>query len=824
MPKKILITIWVMIVVQNISFAQTTFIEGRVLSANEKHDPLAFVKITLMRTHTNSISDIDGNWQVFGANIKDTLVFSYIGYATRKVPVSNFDFHLKEQFIYLHEKADLLGEVTIKPEDNPANRIMRQVITHKDENNYSHIKNFTYYAYTNMHALYKDIDSSDKALNNLPALNNQYEDDNTRKKTDIKVDSLMKRQYLFMIETIESVWYRHPGKYKKNVLAYNVSGIDDPRAALFGTAFENFNIYNDFIELIQKNYLSPIASNATSNYMFIIKDTIWTPEKDTVFVISFKPHAYKTFNGFQGTIYINSKNYVVQNIIASPAEGGNGFGLKIQQQFDFVQNQHWFPVQQDIEIDFAKLYSNADRAIIFEGRSSYMDIRFDTLIQNRNFSDVETVINDSAGNRDSAYWNRFRGRPLLKKEMVTYKVIDSISKTMKLDKIMNLMDALSVERIPIWKLDLDLGKVLAFNSYERYRLGLGLYTNDRISPYYSLGGYYDYGFGDHHSKYGGSLDFKPIKGSFFRFGGSYSNDVYEFGGTKFALENIIPYYDQIRYLGINDMYTSIDKSAYIRFSFPIHLQIQCAIDQSDIHTNDHYEFLAPVHISGSNYHFTEGQIGIRYAYKETIMKMPGKQMTVPYTKGPIIYFQYSRGLQMAGGNYTYDKYDFKINKKFLLSTIGYANVQVSSGVVNGVVPLFKEYNTPANFWGTYPIAAQNNFETVRINEFFDSRYINVFYKQTFAWHPYKNQVSAPVCSIREDIGYGQLNNITLNSGLSYKTMNKGYYESGLQIDNILLSSFSGIGIGIYYRYGPYSLDGFRNNLAIKLSFNSILLE
>ena len=53
-------------------------------------------------------------------------------------------------------------------------------------------------------------------------------------------------------------------------------------------------------------------------------------------------------------------------------------------------------------------------------------------------------------------------------------------------------------------------------------------------------------------------------------------------------------------------------------------------------------------------------------------------------------------------------------------------------------------------------------------------------------------------------------------------MNKGYYESGLQIDNILLSSFSGIGIGIYYRYGPYSLDGFRNNLAIKLSFNSIL--
>jgi len=824
MPKKILITLWVVVAVQSISFAQTSFIEGRVLSANDKHDPLAFVKITLLRTKTNSISDIDGKWQVLGANQTDTLVFSYLGYETKKILVSALDFGHKEQIIYLKEKADILGEVTIKPEENPANRILKEVIARKKENNYENIKGFTYIAYTNMHVGYIDIDSSDKVLNDLPALNNRYVEDSSRKKSDKKLDSLMKKQYLFMIETIESIWYRHPARYKKNVLAYNVSGIDDPRASLFASAFENFNIYSDFIELIQKNYLSPIASNAISNYLFIIQDTIWTPEKDTVFVISFRPHSYKTFNGFKGTIYVNSKNYVVQNIIASPAEGGNGLGLKIQQQFDYVNNQHWFPVQQDIEIDFAKMYTNADRAIVFEGRSSYMNIRFDTLISASKFSDVETVVADSAGIRDSAYWNKFRGRPLSKKESKTYKVIDSLAKLIKLDKIMNFMDALGTERIPIGKVDLDLTKVLAFNSYERYRLGLGLYTNDRISPYYSVGGYYDYGFGDHHSKYGGSLDIKPIRGSFFRFGGAYSNDVYEFGGTKYGLEDIIPYYEQIRYLGINDMYTSTDKSAYVRFSLPIHLQIKCSLSQSEIHTNDNYVFLSPDHISGTNYNITEGQVGLRYAYKETIMKMPGKQIAMPYSKGPIIYFQYSRGLKEPGGNYSYDKYDLKINKKFILSTFGYANVQLSSGLVNGIVPLFKEYNTPANFWGEYPIAAQNTFETVRINEFFDSRYVNLFYKQTLAWHPYKNQFSAPTFSIREDIGYGQLSNNALNSGLSYKTMNKGFYESGLQIDNVLLSSYSGFGVGFFYRYGPYSLEGFRNNLAIKISFSSILLE
>ncbi len=272
------------------------------------------------------------------------------------------------------------------------------------------------------------------------------------------------------------------------------------------------------------------------------------------------------------------------------------------------------------------------------------------------------------------------------------------------------------------------------------------------------------------------------------------------------------------------MFTSIDKSAYVRFSVPVHLQLKLSVDQSTIQTHDAYQFLSPDHFPGSNYNFTEAQMGLRYAYKETIMKMKGQQIALPYSKGPIIYFQYSRGLREAGGDYVYDKYDLKINKKFILSTLGTANVQLSSGIVNGITPLFKEYNAPANFWGTYPIAAQNAFETVRINEFFNSKYVNVFYKQTFTWHPYKNPISAPTFSVREDIGYGQLDNNNLNSGLNYKSMSKGFYESGLQIDNILLSSYSGIGIGFYYRYGPYSLDGFKNNLAIKVSFSSILLE
>ena len=827
MPKKILLAILILISVHEIVIGQELNIRGKVISSNEKHESLPFVKITLLRTKANVISDIDGKWSIAQVTKNDTLLFNYMGYETKRFPVAHFDLNIKEQIIYLSEKPAQLSEVTIKPEKNPAERIIKEVIAHKKENNYANIKCYAYYAYTNMHANASTMDSASQLFKDLPALNRKPMSSDSAKhnRFDKTIDSFSEKQYPFLIETIESVGYRSPGRIKKELLAYRVSGIDDARIAIFTEAFQSFNIYDNYIELREKNYVSPIAATAINNYLFIIEDTIWSPEKDTIFVISYQPRSHKTFNGFKGTIYISSKNYAVQDIIANPQKGGDGLALQLRQQFEFVNNKHWFPVREEVKIDFGKLAEGDNHVGVFEGSSSYEQINFDTLIPSKDFTDVETTVAVDAGKKDSLFWNKYRGRSQSQKESTTYRIIDSIGKKIKFDKIMSFIDIIQTQRIPIGKFDLDLTKIMAYNSYEKYRLGMGIYTNDKVSRYFSIGGYYGYGFGDHRSKYGGSLDIKPVPNSFFSFGASYSNDVYEFGGTRFALESFVPYSDQIRYLGINDMYTSTNKSGYLRFSLPIHVQIQGSLSQNLVHTNDNYNYMSHDHIPGSNYNFTEAQLGIRYAYKETIMKMPGSQMTMPYSKGPVVYFQYSHGLKNIGGDYSYDKLDLKINKKFILSTIGYANVQVSSGsIINRAVPLFKEYNAPAKYWMDYPLASENSFETMRINEFFDSRFLYVFYKQTLAWHPYKNEYSAPTFSFREDIGFGQLDNAALNSGLSIKTMNKGYYESGFQVDNVLISKYYGFGIGFFYRYGPYSLEGFKNNFAFKVTLSSPFLQ
>jgi hypothetical protein len=50
-----------------------------------------------------------------------------------------------------------------------------------------------------------------------------------------------------------------------------------------------------------------------------------------------------------------------------------------------------------------------------------------------------------------------------------------------------------------------------------------------------------------------------------------------------------------------------------------------------------------------------------------------------------------------------------------------------------------------------------------------------------------------------------------------KSAERGFYESGLQIDRLLVSGFSALGIGAFYRYGDYAFEKTSDNIAVKVS-------
>jgi hypothetical protein len=60
-----------------------------------------------------------------------------------------------------------------------------------------------------------------------------------------------------------------------------------------------------------------------------------------------------------------------------------------------------------------------------------------------------------------------------------------------------------------------------------------------------------------------------------------------------------------------------------------------------------------------------------------------------------------------------------------------------------------------------------------------------------------------------------MDHIERHENQNFNTLEKGFYESGLEINKL----FFGFGLSFTYRYGSYHLPHFDDNLAFKFTFN-----
>jgi hypothetical protein len=64
------------------------------------------------------------------------------------------------------------------------------------------------------------------------------------------------------------------------------------------------------------------------------------------------------------------------------------------------------------------------------------------------------------------------------------------------------------------------------------------------------------------------------------------------------------------------------------------------------------------------------------------------------------------------------------------------------------------------------------------------------------------------------MAWGNMTKPEQHIGLEFKTLNNGFFESGIELNQI----FNGLGLTAFYRYGPNQLSKFEDNIAVKLSF------
>lgn len=789
-------------------------IKGRVIDSISG-EGLAFVNIIYNQQKNGVATNINGGFVIPAKEKAEFLNLTYLGY--KPVYLSVDEIKAKDFIIIrMPPNVEQINTVEVFPGINPAHRIIEKAVENRDLNNPEKMGSFSFQSYTKLIFTF-ELDSLNQIVAEM-----EHPDFDTAKidSSYFEMREFLDNQHIFISETVTEREFIYPDKNNEKVLATRSAGFKQPFFAFNATQFQSFSFYSDMFFLSDRVYLNPISNGSTNKYFFLIEDTLYTPENDTVFIISFRPRKGKNFDALKGFLHINSNGYAIQNVKAEPYEKVNGLNMKIQQRYELINNKQWFPVQLNTDFIFNTLNVEIPRgelSLLGIGKTYFTNISLNPELNKKDFSIIEYKMEEDAYNKDSAYWEKYRQDSLTIQDKNTYRVIDSIGEKYNFDRNFKTIEALMLGKVPFKIINIDLTKIFGYNRFEGYKLGLGIETNKRVSSAFSVYGNTMYGFKDKEWKYGGGLFINIWKKKEIQFKLDYFDGVRETAGYSFFEDRDMLNTETYRGIYIEQMEYLESYEASLNFRWLRYLRTNVFYKQTNVFTYGDY-FFDDVNVTESdfagNFFFEEIGIQFKYAFKEKFMQMPSGNYSLG-SKYPVLRLNYSYGL-----NWGYSRVIAKIYKRFILKDKGKLMVQAEGGLLDKPAPRSVSFIGKGSYSGSFPVDVANSFATMRMNEFLNDRFAYLFLRYDMG-KLFKIKNFAPSFSIAQNMGYGETKFADYHQNYSFSTMEMGYFESGFIISNLIKFNNLGYGLGAYYRYGPYGFQAPKNNFAYRLTFGYI---
>jgi len=775
--------------------------------------PIAFVSITLQDGRHGTNTDIEGKFTLhIPAGYTGWIYFSHVSYQKRKLPLANFQ---GKTLVRLKPGSTVLSEFTVFSGENPAFRIIRQAIDHRDDNDPEKLKSYSYTSYSKF--IVSPSEPNHKTDSIVQVLRQRPDSVRLTKdqKSLLQFDSLAGLSDLFLSESVSERKVLNPGQVKERLLAYRISGYRSPMFSSAAMDGQPFAFYNENINLFGREFINPIQPGTFHRYDFNLVDTTFY-DADTVYVIQFAPRDKKLFNGLEGMVSITVDGYAVKNVIASAADPSALVGIRIQQDYEKIDG-HWFPVHLNTDLDFHDLVF-AGRSMKAQQHNFLKEIHINPPLSKKEFGDIKMELSTIGKDLNATILETHRIRPLEQRELNTYTFLDSAMR--KVRWLDGVFEALVTGTVPMGWVDLDLGKVMSFNQYENARFGMGLYTNDRVSRLVRFGGYYGYGIHDKQAKYGGEVKFTFNRNRDLYWRLSYAHDIYETGSlhdnnegqylssesfrrwAASRFDRIDNYKTELGYRILPSVHARISLShQQIRPTYPYTLDV--AGEPSDV------------------FDITEAGLTVRYVRRENYTSLRGKKIFLTY-KFPVVTFSITKAITLFDAHdFHYTLYDFALKHRTKTGALGKTSLGLIGGIVQGVAPYGKLFNGRGA--STSSFFVEHYFQTMGLYEFSASRYAALFVRHNFGNVLLNKKYSKPELLIFQSAGIGVLDHGELHQGIPMQGMDKGYLESGAGVDNIVRIPYFGLGFfnfggAVFYRYGPYRLARGQDNFAYRINF------
>ena len=771
------------------ALSQVTKIRGKVMDA-ETSEAIPFVNVYLVGTSVGTTTDFEGNYYFETRVSADSVAASFIGFQ-RQSQLIKLNRYQEINFT-LHPDQFQLEEVVVVAGENPADIIMRNAIKNKDINKNNQLESYQYEVYNKIQFDANNFDEKLKDKRLLKQFDFVFD--------YIDTSTVNGKTYLpvFISETLSDIYVRkNPDKKIERIKAAKGSGIENPSIAQFmGTLYQEVNVYENYIPIFEKNFVSPLADFAFTYYRYYLVDSLIL-ENERSYKLMFKPRRKQELT-FTGSLWIQDTSFAVKKLEFDAASDANlNFvnDLSIRQEFKNINGKHWFLTFDYMVADFTLTDQNKKLPGFYGQRTTtYRDFEINKTKEDSFYSQTsDLLLEENSMKKTAEFWEENRHLSLSDKESKIYMMIDSIERVPIFRTYSDAVYTFIYGYLPYGKLELGpLNKLVSFNSVEGHRFRIGARTSTLFSENLRLEGHLAFALRDQQMKYGAGIYYTFAKNPLRAVGANFKYDMEQLGSSfnAFSEDNLIGslfrrqpadklnltgefrlYYDHEWFIGLSNRVELLHRELFPVGDFQ--LKTYTPAGDSIIH---------------NSLITTELAIEGRFAYRERVVIKSFDRINLgtPY---PVINFRYSLGVPgLINGDYGYHRLQAGVSHWFNIGSFGWSKFIVEGGHVFGEVPFPLLVLHPGNETFVFDEYA---FNLMNYYEFISDRYASIYYTHHFDGF-FFNRVPLfrklkwrEVLFVKGLAGSISDANLQLNS-LPKATfmLDKPYFEAGAGIENI----------------------------------------
>ncbi|GGG38643.1 DUF5686 and carboxypeptidase-like regulatory domain-containing protein [Hymenobacter glacieicola] len=710
-----------------VAWAQRILFSGRVTEA-ATGQPVPFASVFVRGTSQGATADDNGRYQLTLTGPVDTLVASAIGFAPQKKKVAASPDRQTVNFS-LGSGSVSLGEVVVRPRENPAYDILRRVQQHKPQNDKRYLRAFEFESYNR----------TEVALNNLPSQLSRRKV--LRQMTQV-ADSLgVARDAngkpvvpIFASEVLSRFYQNNEPLRKREEIRQTQMRGAAPRegsvvSQIMGSSFQDWDFYRNWQQLLGKDFISPIADGWKFTYEYELQDSVMLGQ-DFCYQLGVVPRRPQDL-AFTGTIWISASTYALRKLdLAVSPEANLNFveQVRVYQEMTPTPAGGELPRRTRVVIGIKPTKGSTGVVARFVTVNSGFVVNQPKPLP---FYDRPLETLASAFEVPKNFFEQNRPDSLSREEAATLQVLDSVR---QLPAVRSLLEVADVAVNGYYRAGkVDLGPILtaySFNSIEGHRFRVGFRTTPELSRDWLLRTYLAYGTRDGRFKYGLRVQRVLDRRHWTVANFEHRQDLDQVAllDNDYALEN--PLFEASARLGD------------ISSSRPLRRNLTTVALQSDLFRGftqrvllRHQQFRPlypfayytqePRPGAPTNDHFDLSEIVLesRYARDEVLVENNQNRRTaIGLKRWPVFTVRYTLGVdKVLGSDFRYHKLNLLIDQSIRLGQLGRTDYRLDAGYIPSTVP----YPVLKTHLGNQsPFYNAGAFNLMRYFEFVSDQYVS----------------------------------------------------------------------------------------------------